>query len=249
MQADKEFVQPINDNGNELQKNSRLSVIIPVYNEEKTIELILEKVLALKFVAEVIVVDDGSTDKTWEVLKRYDGRDSRLRLLRRDKNQGKGAALRTGFAAATGDVLVVQDGDLEYNPADLEKMYSVILSGKVNVVYGSRYLNNKPTGESFWHRLKNKLLTLFSNIITGQNITDEATCYKMFRREILNQITLKENGFGFCPEFTAKVSRLGERIIEVPITYHFRSKTEGKKLRLHDGFNAVCCILKYRFFN
>lgn len=224
-----------------------LAVVIPVYNEERTIGEILRRVLAQGFVEEIIVVDDASTDRTWERMQAWPEREARVRITRHDRNRGKGAALRTGFALARCPVVVVQDGDLEYDPADLGPMFDVIARNQADVVYGSRYAGGRRAVGPFWHTLGNKLLTLCSNLSTNLWLTDEATCYKMFRRELLERIVLVEDGFGFCPEFTAKVSRLGVRIHEVPITYRGRSRAEGKKIRLRDGWGALRCMMKYNF--
>ncbi|WCJ59543.1 glycosyltransferase family 2 protein [Fontisphaera persica] len=222
-----------------------LSIVIPVYNEARSVELVLERVLAQYFVAEVVAVDDGSTDGSWGVMRGWEARDGRVRLARHERNRGKGAAVRTGLALATAPVVVVQDADLEYDPADLGPMLELILSGKADVVYGSRYADGRRGVGPLWHTLGNKALTLFSNLCTGLWLSDEATCYKMFRRELVPRLELREEGFGFCPEFTAKVSRLGLRVMEVPITYHGRSRAEGKKIRLRHGVEALWCLVKY----
>jgi len=235
----------VGESGIALMALACLSTIIPVYNEERMLGAILKRVLAQTFIAEVVVVDDGSTDGTWGVMQEWAGRDARVRLARHERNCGKGAALRTGFALATAPVLVVQDGDLEYDPSDLGPMLELILTGKADVVYGSRYADGRRAVGPFWHTLGNKLLTLFSNLCTNLWLTDEATCYKMFRRELLGRLELREEGFGFCPEFTAKVSRLGVRVMEVPISYHGRGRSEGKKIRLRHGLEAIWCLLKY----
>lgn len=225
-----------------------LSVIVPVYNEAGTVGQMMERVLGQDYVKEVVAVDDGSTDGSWEVMKGWEGRDARVRLARHARNRGKGAALRTGFALATAPVVVVQDGDLEYDPADLGPMLELIVSGMADVVYGSRYASGLWAVGPFWHTAGNKALTLFSNWCTGMWLTDEATCYKMFRRELLEWLELREEGFGFCAEFTAKVSRLGLRVMEAPISYRGRSRAEGKKLRWRHGLEAVWCLMKYRWW-
>jgi glycosyltransferase involved in cell wall biosynthesis len=227
----------------------QLTVVIPVYNEVQTIESTVDAVLAAGVDdLEVIAVDDASDDGTRDVLR--DKIESRgVRVLYHERNQGKGAALRTGFAAATGDIVLIQDADLEYDPGEYPKLLKPILDGKADVVYGSRFAG----GEShrvlyFWHSLGNRFLTLLSNVFTNLNLTDMEVCYKVFRREVLSQITIEEDRFGFGPEITAKVSRLGCRIYEVGISYSGRTYTEGKKIGWRDGVRAVWCILKYNLF-
>jgi glycosyltransferase involved in cell wall biosynthesis len=224
----------------------KISIVIPVYNEAATIASLIERVRAVGLEKEIIVVDDCSTDGTADVLRALPPcRDLTLRF--HTMNQGKGAALRTGFQLATGDVVVVQDADLEYDPQEFSKLLSPIADGRADVVYGSRFAG----GEChrvlyFWHSIGNRLLTLLSNAFTNLNLTDMETCYKMFRREIIQAISLEENRFGFEPEITAKVAKLGCRVYEVGISYSGRTYEEGKKIGWRDGMRAVWCILKYR---
>ncbi len=225
-----------------------LGVVIPIFNEERTVDEILRRVLSQPVVKEVVVVDDASTDGTWERLQSWPKRDDRVKLLRHDCNRGKGAALRTGFDCVQSPIVVVQDGDLEYDPADFSRMLALFIEKKADVVYGSRYAGGDPSAALVWHTFGNKLLTLISNLASHSWLTDEATCYKMFRREILGRIKLEEEGFGFCPEFTAKIRKLGIRIHEVPISYRGRTRSEGKKIRLWDGAEALRCIFKYNVF-
>jgi glycosyltransferase involved in cell wall biosynthesis len=223
-----------------------ISVVIPCYNEVSTIEAILDAVRASEIPdKEILVVDDGSTDGTREKLRSFEGQTG-LRVIFHERNQGKGAALRTGFQAATGDVVIVQDADLEYDPKEYPKLLAPILAGKADVVYGSRFAG----GEShrvlyFWHYAANKLLTLFSNMFTNLNLTDMETCYKAFRREVIQKINLREKRFGFEPEVTAKVARMGCRIYEVGISYSGRTYAEGKKIGWRDGLRAIWCIVRY----
>ncbi|MCE9583258.1 MAG: glycosyltransferase family 2 protein [Planctomycetes bacterium] len=227
----------------------RLSIVIPCYNEQKSIRDILEAVRKVNLPKEIIVVDDFSKDGTRDLLAgelkgMYD------KLVLHEKNMGKGAALRTGFQHATGDIVIVQDADLEYDPQEWTKLYSLISDGRADVVFGSRFAprENRPVLK-FWHTFANRMLTRLSNMFSDLNLTDMETCYKMFRREILMKVKLKENRFGFEPEITAKVARLGVRIYEVPITYHPRSWKQGKKIGLKDGIRAIWCILKYNIWS
>lgn len=223
-----------------------LSIVIPCYNEEETIEQLVQRVQDAPISdKEIIVVDDCSTDRTREILQSsIEAQVSQV--LYHPYNQGKGAALRTGFAAATGDMVIVQDADMEYDPAEYVRLIQPIVDGKADVVYGSRFVG----GDShrvlyFWHYVGNKFLTLLSNMFTNINLTDMETCYKVFRREILQQITVREERFGFEPEITAKVARMNCRIYEVGISYAGRTYQEGKKIGWRDGFRAIWCILKY----
>ena len=222
----------------------RLSVVVPVYNEEATICEILARVRALPLPKEIIVVDDCSTDGTRDRLAALaPARD--LRVVCKPRNEGKGAALRTGFAEATGDIVVVQDADLEYDPRDIPKLLKPILSGEADVVYGSRFLGDELQDRSFLHRFGNGLLTGASNWLTGLRLTDMETCYKAFRRDVLRGIQIQQNRFGFEPEITAKLARLGCRVLEAPITYDARGYTEGKKIGMKDAINALYCVVRY----
>ena len=227
-----------------------LSIIIPVYNEKQTLKALVEKVQSLDLSSlnldrELIMVDDCSQDGTLDVAQGL-ADAGKIRLIRHQKNQGKGAALQTGFQNARGDILLIQDADLEYNPEEYPKLLKPILDGKADVVYGSRFMGGEPHRVLyFWHYLGNKFLTLLSNITTNLNLTDMETCYKVFRSEVLKTISLKEKRFGFEPEVTAKVARLGCRIYEVGISYTGRTYTEGKKINWKDGLRALWCIFKY----
>ncbi len=225
-----------------------LSVVMPVYNEEATVGRVLRKVLDQRPVFEVIVVDDCSRDKTWKTLQELSAIDPRLKLFRHEKNQGKGAALRTGFRQATGSIVIVQDADLEYDPAEYHLVLNPILSGKADVVYGTRFGGSSAHRVLYyWHSVGNKILTTLSNMATNLNLTDVETCYKTFKREVLQGITIEENRFGFEPEVTAKVSQLKLRIYEVAISYYGRTYEEGKKINWRDGLSALRCIFKYNF--
>jgi len=222
-----------------------LAVLIPCYNECATVDAIFERVLAQPNVAEVIVVDDGSTDGTWQKLQSWPARDPRVRVYRQERNRGKGAAIRRALQEARAEIVVVQDADLEYDPSDWGPMVERIRSGQADVVYGSRFAPGARARTPWWHRLLNRLLTWVANRMTGLSLTDEATCYKMFRREVLLGLGLQEDGFGFCPEVTAKLAHRGVRIVETPIRYTVRSRVEGKKLRLRDGWEALRCLWRY----
>ena len=224
----------------------KLSVVIPVYNEAATIREILRKVCSVPFEKEVIVVDDGSTDGTRDILR--DEAPAGIVLLSQDRNRGKGAALRAGFQRVTGDIVLVQDADLECDPADYPRLLKPILDGKADVVYGSRFGSETHRVLFFWHYVGNRFLTTLSNMFTNLNLSDMETCYKTFRAEILKRLVLKSNRFGFEPEFTAKVARLGCRIYEVPVSYHGRGYESGKKITWKDGLTAIACIVRYRFF-
>lgn len=222
----------------------RVSVVIPVYNERETVERLLGRVRKVGLTLEVIVVDDGSTDGTRDLLPRLEG--SLIdRLVMHDVNRGKGAALRTGFEHATGDVVVVQDADLEYDPYELPLLLEPILSGKADAVYGSRFLGGPHRVLLFWHSIGNRVLTLLSNMFTDVNLTDMETCYKMIRRELLETLPLSANRFGIEPELTARLAQAGARIYELPISYHGRSYAEGKKIGWKDGVAALWAIVRY----
>ena len=224
-----------------------LSVVIPVYNEVGTIAEVIRRVRACGVPCELIVVDDGSTDGTREVLAGYAGQDD-FTLIVQPTNQGKGAALKAGFARAKGDVVLVQDADLEYDPAEFSRLIQPIIEGQADVVFGSRFIGESHRVLYFWHSAGNRLLTLLSNLSTNLNLSDIETCYKVFRREILEQVapTLQEKRFGIEPELTAKLARIpGVRIYELPVSYSGRTYAQGKKISWRDGLRALWCILKY----
>jgi glycosyltransferase involved in cell wall biosynthesis len=227
-----------------------LSVVMPVYNEAATVADVIKTVLAQRPVQQLIIVDDCSNDGTWEKLQPLAQKEPRIKLIRHEVNQGKGAALRTGFAHATAPIVIIQDADLEYDPAEYFRLLTPILSGKADVVFGSRFVGSDAHRVLYyWHFLGNNLLTTFSNIATNLNMTDMEACYKMFRSEILQKISVEENRFGFEPEITAKVARLKVRIYEVAISYSGRTYAEGKKIGWRDGVHALWCIFKYNFLH
>jgi glycosyltransferase involved in cell wall biosynthesis len=224
----------------------KLSVVIPCYNERNTIEALVKAVKEAPYPdKQIVIVDDFSTDGTRDLLRaRVEGNS--VAVVYHDKNQGKGAALRTGFKHATGDIVIVQDADLEYDPNEYAHIVKPIVEGKADVVYGSRFMGGDAHRVVYhWHMVGNWLLTTISNMLTNINLTDMETCYKAFRREILEKISIQENRFGFEPEITAKVARLRCRIYEVGISYYGRTYEEGKKIGWKDGFRAIWCILKY----
>ncbi len=224
----------------------KLSVIIPVYNEVESIKVILKRVINTKLAGEIVVVDDGSVDGTRAVLKKMDGRNG-VRVLLHERNQGKGAAVRTGITAAKGDVLLIQDADLEYDPRDIPDLLKPIKEGIADVVYGSRFLGHAHRVTMFWHMVANRMLTFMTNILYNTILTDMETGYKVFRREVIEGMVIRSNSFDFEPEFTAKILKRNYRIFEVPITFNPRDYTQGKKIKLHDAFEAVWTLLKYRF--
>jgi len=227
-----------------------LSVVMPVYNEAATVGDVIKTVLAQRPVQQLVIVDDCSTDGTWDKLQPLAQNESRIKLVRHEFNQGKGAALRTGFTSASSDIVIIQDADQEYDPAEYFRLLGPILGGKADVVFGSRFLGS-PGGHRvlyYWHSVGNKVLTTLSNMATGVNLTDMEVCYKTFRREIIQKVTIEENRFGFEPEITAKVARMKVRIYEVAISYYGRTYAEGKKIGWRDGIHALWCILKYNFF-
>jgi len=237
----------------EAEAEPLLSVVVPVYNERATIDLILAAILATGIDIEIIAVDDFSRDGTRDRLDELGRSEPRLRVLQHDFNQGKGAALRTGFAAARGRFVVVQDADLEYDPNDFPKLLAPLLDDKADVVFGSRFSTRQYHGGQFIaHSIANRFLTWMSNVCTHLQLTDMETCYKVFRREIIQSIPIQENRFGFEPEITAKIARyhrngLPLRVVEVPIRYERRTNRQGKKIGWKDGVRAVWCIVKYNF--
>ena len=226
----------------------KLSVVIPVYNEKKTLNELILRVEAVSIDKEVIIIDDASTDGTRDLLKKYEEREG-FKVIYQPKNKGKGAALRAGFEIAKGEVIIIQDADLEYNPKDFHVLLEPIFDKRADVVYGSRFLGGSHRVLFFWHYLANKFLTTLSNMFTNINLTDMETGYKAFRREVIESISLKSNRFGFEPEFTMKVAQRKFVIYEVPISYDGRDYSEGKKINWKDGVAALWFILRFRFFN
>jgi glycosyltransferase involved in cell wall biosynthesis len=222
-----------------------LSVVIPVYNEIATLERLIAAVRDTPISKQIIVVDDGSTDGCRELLLDYD-KDDDIQVIFHDRNEGKGAAIRSGFAAAQGDLVIIQDADLEYDPREYPRLIQPILDGNADVVYGSRFKGGDAHRVlHFWHSARNKVITLLSNAFTNLHLSDVETCYKLFRREVIQGIEIEESRFGFEPEITAKVARGGWRIYEVGISYAGRTYEEGKKIGWRDGFRAIWCIFKY----
>ncbi len=227
----------------------KISVIIPVYNEALTIKEIIFRVQNVDLEKEIIVVDDHSTDGTSAQLKDINEQYENVQILTHDRNRGKGAALRTGFAAAGGDIIIIQDADLEYNPQEYKVLLGPILDGRADVVYGSRFLGGPHRVLFFWHYVGNKFLTLLADVFSNLNLSDMETCYKVFKKKVLNEINLRSNRFGFEPEFTMKVAKKGFRVYEVPISYSGRTYEEGKKIVWKDGLKAIFAILWFRFFD
>ena len=227
----------------------KISVIIPVYNEAHTIKEIISRVQNVDLEKEIIIVDDHSTDGTSEQLKDINAHYNNVQVMTHDRNQGKGAALRTGFAAAMGDIIIIQDADLEYDPREYQFLLEPILDGRADVVYGSRFLGGPHRVLFFWHYVGNKLLTLLADALSNLNLTDMETCYKVFKKKVLFEIKLRSNRFGFEPEFTMKVAKKGFRVYEVPISYSGRTYEEGKKIVWKDGLSAIFAILWFRFFD
>jgi glycosyltransferase involved in cell wall biosynthesis len=223
-----------------------LSVVMPCFNERPTIEAIVERVLASPFTAELVIVDDGSTDGTREIVRKLAQREDRIQLFEQPSNRGKGAALRLGFAKASAPFVIVQDADLEYDPGEYHLMLEPLIDGRADVVYGSRFQGHSAHRVLYFrHSIGNKLLTLFSNMLTDLNLSDMETCFKAFRREVLDSITIEEDRFGFEPEITAKLAAGSWRIYEVGVSYSGRTYSEGKKIGWRDGVRALWCIVKY----
>ena len=229
-----------------------LSIVIPVYNENKLLPIILARIEAVQLPGglkrEIVIVDDCSKDGTTDILKQMQKDRPDWNINFHEKNQGKGAALRTGFAKATGDYIIVQDADLEYDPAEYPELLKPILDGKADCVFGSRFLGHAHRVHYYWHSVGNKLLTMWSNMASNLNLTDMECCYKVFRAETLRAVPLQENRFGFEPEITAKMAKIRARIFEVPVSYAGRTYEEGKKINWKDGFSAIRCIVKYNLF-
>ena len=227
----------------------RLSVVMPVFNEQDTLDKIVRRVAATTLKAELVAVDDGSSDGSLEILRRLESEGLINRVIVHDRNRGKGAALASGFAAATGDFIIVQDADMEYDPSEYRKLLEPILDDRADVVFGSRFLGGEPHRVLyFWHYVVNRFLTLMSNMATNLNLSDMETCYKCFRREVLDGLVIEERGFGVEPELTAKVAAGGWRVYEVGVSYSGRTYAEGKKIGWKDGMRAIYCILKYGVF-
>ncbi len=240
---------PENAPADDASRHVLVSVVVPCFNEKSTIIALLERVLGAPFDKEVIVIDDGSTDGTRELLSEHAPALQGVHVLFQERNQGKGAALRRGFAEARGDVVIIQDADLEYDPNQIPRLIAPIVEGHADVVYGSRFLGGPHRVLYYWHSVGNHLLTTLSNMVTDLNLTDMETCYKAFRREVIQSIELAEDRFGFEPEVTVKIARKpGIRIYEMPISYHGRRYDQGKKISAKDGFRALYCLAKYGLF-
>ena len=228
----------------------KISILIPVYNEEVTISQLIEKILNVDINKEIILVNDGSTDNTLKIIHKFE--DKIDKIISHKKNQGKGSAIKTAKKFATGDIIIIQDGDLEYDPIDYKILIEPILNNKSKVVYGSRVLDKKRYIDtnfiSFFRTFGNHILTIISNIVNKQILTDAHTCYKVFAKEIFSKIELEEDDFSFCPEITTKLANLGIKIIEVPINYNGRTVQEGKKIKFQDAIKAIKVIFKYKFF-
>jgi glycosyltransferase involved in cell wall biosynthesis len=224
----------------------KVSVIMPVYNEESTIEEILRRVKAVEVATEILVIDDGSTDGTRDILEKMND-DEQLRVILHDRNRGKGAAVRTGFQHATGEVFLIQDADLEYDPRDIPSLIRPIEEDIADVVYGSRFLGGPRRSVMFWHMVANRMLTFMTNLLYNTILSDMETGYKVFKREIVDGMQIHANGFDFEPEFTAKILKKKVRVYEVPISFNPRDYDEGKKIGMRDAFQAVWTLLKYRF--
>ncbi|MBN1481146.1 glycosyltransferase family 2 protein [candidate division KSB1 bacterium] len=226
----------------------KLSVVVPVYNEKNTIRKIIQRIQNVELNKEIIIVDDYSTDGTRDMLPEISREYDNIKLILHDHNQGKGAALRTGFQHVAGDIVIIQDADLEYNPNEYYKLIYPIVADLADVVYGSRFIGETHRVLFFWHYVGNRFLTMLSNMFTNLNLTDMETCYKIFRRQVLEDIDIKSNRFGFEPEITAKVAKKRCRIYEMPIQYHGRDYSEGKKIGWRDGVNAIWSILRFNLF-
>jgi glycosyltransferase involved in cell wall biosynthesis len=226
----------------------KLSIVIPIYNELETLQTLIAKVNAVDYDKEILLIDDFSTDGTREILKKYENKEG-FQVLYHNHNQGKGAALRTGFSNVIGDIIIIQDADLEYNPADYGTLIEPILAGHADVVYGSRFLGGPHRVLFFWHFIGNMVLTTFSNMLTNVNLTDMETGYKVFTKKVNDTLTFKCDRFGFEPEFTAKVAKNNFKIYEVPISYNGRDYSEGKKITWKDGVAAIWYIIKFKFTN
>jgi glycosyltransferase involved in cell wall biosynthesis len=224
-----------------------LAVIVPVFNEARTLDTILTCILAESCVCQVVIVDDGSTDETSRILIAWATWDERIQIRTHQHNSGKGAAIKTALQLITAPVVIIQDADLEYDPRSYDRLLQPIRDGEAEVVYGNRFACGRYSARNWWHYMGNRALTFVTNMVTGLHLTDEATGYKLFRREIFDDLILEENGFGFCPEVTVKISKLHFRIAELPITYNPRSGREGKKIRFSDGVLALYCLLRYTF--